>query len=60
MIVVFGCFSIAKDVLTFWKRDDSSKKETDLYTEVQAEIAAENHIKKAVENQNKLQELTNR
>ena len=49
VIVLVGCFSIARHVASFWKLKDVSKKERDLYTEVQAEIEAERQIKKDAE-----------
>ena len=49
VIVLVGCFSIARHVASFWKLKDVSRKERDLYTEVQAEIEAERQIKKDAE-----------
>lgn len=49
VIVFTGCFSIARQVASFWRLNDGGKKGRDLYAEVQAEIEAEKRIKKDAE-----------
>ncbi|MCC6355568.1 MAG: hypothetical protein IT577_16895 [Verrucomicrobiae bacterium] len=49
LLVLFGFFALANHILRFLRRADASRGEPDLYTQVQAEIAAERRMQKVLE-----------